>query len=85
MATMREEFEAYWKTKGGDLESAPREWGNGPNAYMWEDTGNAWRMWQESASCERKKIVAWLEPQRNDIPATGHEFSTALRMARNDL
>lgn len=28
---------------------------------------------------QREKIATWLEPQRNDIPASGAEFANALR------
>lgn len=42
----REKFEECWRGQGGNLELAPDEWGNGKGAYKWEDTGNAWRLWQ---------------------------------------
>lgn len=28
---------------------------------------------------ERERIAAWIEPQRNDIPACGFEFAAAIR------
>ena len=31
---------------------------------------------------ERERIAAWLEPQRNNVPATGAEFAAALRAVR---
>jgi hypothetical protein len=33
-------------------------------------------------AAERESIAAWIEPQRNDVPATGKEFAAAIR-ARN--
>ncbi|KQB59319.1 hypothetical protein [Acidovorax sp. SD340] len=31
------------------------------------------------AARERERIAAWIEPQRNDIPACGFEFAAAIR------
>lgn len=31
----------------------------------------------EAATIER--LAAWIEPQRNDVPATGKEFAAAIR------
>lgn len=31
------------------------------------------------AARERERIAAWIEPQRNDVPATGYEFALAIR------
>ena len=31
------------------------------------------------AEKEREEIAKWVEPQRNDIPATGIEFAAAIR------
>lgn len=31
------------------------------------------------AAAEREKLAAWIEPQRNDVPATGAEFAAAIR------
>jgi hypothetical protein len=33
-------------------------------------------------AADRERIAAWLEVQRNDIPATGAEFAAALRSHR---
>lgn len=32
-------------------------------------------------AAQRDQIVAWIEPQRNDVPAMGQEFASALRIA----
>ena len=34
---------------------------------------------RDAINAEREKIAAWIEPQRNDIPATGAEFAAAIR------
>ena len=44
--TERAAFEAYYGSRGGNLDRAPVEWGNGPSAYMWEGAAEAWRLWQ---------------------------------------
>lgn len=31
------------------------------------------------AAKERERIAAWIEPQRNGVPATGAEFANAIR------
>ena len=31
------------------------------------------------AARERERIATWIEPQRNDVPATGYEFALAIR------
>lgn len=31
------------------------------------------------AAREKERIAAWIEPQRNDVPATGYEFALAIR------
>ena len=38
-----------------------------------------------SAAWEKaqKELADWIEPQRNDIPATGKEFAVAIRMRSN--
>lgn len=33
----------------------------------------------EATLTEREAIAAWIEPQRNDVPATGQEFAAAIR------
>jgi hypothetical protein len=37
------------------------------------------RFAQLVAEQEKESIAAWVEPQRNDIPATGAEFARAIR------
>lgn len=34
---------------------------------------------QKAAEAEREAIAAWIDPQRNDIPACGFEFAAAIR------
>lgn len=34
---------------------------------------------QAVAAVVREQVAAWIEPQRNDVPATGAEFAAALR------
>lgn len=36
-------------------------------------------MWETVAAVLREKIAVWVEPQRNDVPATGAEFAAAIR------
>jgi hypothetical protein len=36
----------------------------------------------QAVAAERERIAAWLEVQRNDVPATGAEFAAALRADR---
>jgi len=38
----------------------------------------------EAEIAERERIAKWLEVQRNETPATGEEFSTALRSKYGD-
>lgn len=37
------------------------------------------RAWDAAMAAQRERIAAWLDWQRNDIPATGAEFAAAIR------
>lgn len=35
--------------------------------------------WLAAEAATIESIAAWIEPQRNDVPATGKEFASAIR------
>ncbi len=61
------------------------EWANTTfgSDFMMDDPLTYFRM---SAAWEnaQKEIANWIEPQRNDIPATGNEFAEAIRTFVNN-
>jgi hypothetical protein len=71
----REAFEAYF-SEGGKWPKAVERSGD---SYSLMQAAAAWRVWQEAERQCREQCALWLEPQRNDIPATGKEFAAALR------
>lgn len=38
-----------------------------------------WKVYGAGVAAERERIAKWVEEQRNDIPATGIEFASAIR------
>lgn len=38
----------------------------------------------DAVRAERERIAAWIETQRNDVPACGFEFANAIRHAHKD-
>jgi hypothetical protein len=58
----------------------PDEWRrvNGGEVFFYD--GAKMRAYAAAAvAAERERWCAWLETQRNDIPATGSEFAAAIR------
>ena len=72
-----QEFEAYWKAKGGDLELAPLEWGNGPHAYILADTADAWRLWLAA----QKSMTSQNEMLRNLLAEAGNALAPNMDVA----
>jgi hypothetical protein len=56
MNPMKEAFEEWAKEQWPliNLDKAPLDWGNGPNAYMWEDTSQLWSAWQRGAEWQKR-------------------------------
>ena len=62
----------------------PMEYSFVSDATVWHLHPRFERFANLVADAERECIAKWVEEQRNDIPATGVEFASAIR-ARNNV